>query len=751
MPIKHYLGVISGLPVKALQRQWLIEVCNLGKQVYYIAMYRFGVFEADFGAGELRKCGLRIKIQEQPLRILEALLEQPSELVSREQLRDRLWPSDTFVDFERSLNAAVARLRLALGDSAERPIFVETVAKKGYRFIGPVSPMPKPVVEDEVLVPAPKEEAPRSASKTRILLAALVGALVLGGAAIFSWRSGRLSQAGNGASVSFTVPMPGNRRIGGNYFSPSVAVSRDGSTIAFVATVPDDTALYVRSLSSETSQRLDGTEDAEHPFWSPDGSAIGFVSRGKLKTVTLHGGHGRILCDVNQSYAATWSRDGTILFSSDMVLYRIAAEGGERTQVTTLDRSRGDFRHSSPQFLPDGRRFLFFIVAEDQPKSGVYLGSLDTASPRLVFLNRTFARFAPPDLLVYVKDSLLDSTLVAQPWDIRSLRSLGEPHVITKGVNTFSIAAAAFSLSDNGVLAYRKSSAGDSQLAMYRRDGKRIRTIGPPGPYSQAAVSPDEKLVALDVNLRGERSLVSKIWLLQMDNEVVSKFDFGTVSYVNPVWSPDSKQLAFDSFAVGGMRTQLWLWKIGDPSPTFFFADGNNNWPEDWSPDKRFLLCLRGGARLFTLPLKKDAKPADMGGAQSPKGHMRFSPDGRYVAYIADSSGRPEVFIAEFPGFTGIKQVSSHGGIQPVWNRTGKELFYVGPGATVMSVSIDTGTSLKSAAPKELFKIRPLVAGGARRYAPSADGQSFYVLESVPGPVPDELHVKTNWTAGLGR
>ena len=130
---------------------------------------------------------------------------------------------------------------------------------------------------------------------------------------------------------------------------------------------------------------------------------------------------------------------------------------------------------------------------------------------------------------------------------------------------------------------------------------------------------------------------------------------------------------------------------------------------------------------------------------------MRFSPDGRYVAYIADSSGRPEVFIAEFPGFTGIKQVSSHGGIQPVWNRTGKELFYVGPGATVMSVSIDTGTSLKSAAPKELFKIRPLVAGGARRYAPSADGQSFYVLESVPGPVPDELHVKTNWTAGLGR
>ena len=718
------------------------------KRVYYVPMYRFGVFEADFGSGELRKSGIRIKIQEQQLRILEALLDKPGELVSREQLRDRLWPSDTFVDFERSLNAAVAKLRQALGDSADRPIYIETVAKRGYRFIAPIiplpMPMPNPVVE--AVVKEQVEAAPAGSPKPRIWIAALAGALALGGAAIYSWRSGRQSPTVDAGPVSFTISMPPGKHLAGAGYFPNIVISPDGRSLVFLASGPDGPELYLRSMASETSKRLEGTENAHLPFWSPDSREVGFVSRGKLKTVAVQGGADRVLCDTKEFFGASWSKDGTILFAADFVLYKIRAEGGQPAPVTKLNEARRDFRHSWPQFLPDGRRFLFFIAVDNDPsQSGVFLGSLDGGDPKLVFLNRTRAIFASPDLLVYAKDL----ALLAQHWDIAGRRSLAEPHVVTKGVKTFTIGAAAFSLSENGVLAYRTGSIASSQLAIYRRDGTRIKTAGLPGLYTRFAISPDEKLAALTVMIPNKKSPVSRIWLLQMDNDVVSQFDFGDESYSNPVWSPDSKRVIFASAVIGGMSNRLWHWKVGEGDPTFLFSDGKSNSPEDWSPDGRNLLYHRLDEGAFSLPIANGNKAEDVGGTPQRKDHLRFSPDARHVAYYSDLAGRPEVFIAAFPGFTGAKQVSSHGGVQPSWNRNGKELFYSGPGGRIMSVAFDSATALIPAAAKALFKPVPPLAGGS--YAPSADGQRFYVLESMPGPVEDELHVITNWSAGLGR
>ncbi len=708
-------------------------------------MHRFGPFEVNFSAGELRKNGIRISAQEQPLRILEALLEKPGELVSREQLRDRLWPSDTFVDFEGSLNAAVAKLRQSLGDAAERPVYIETVPRKGYRFIAPVSPIPEPPGEKLPKITA--EAVPRRVPKLRTWIAALAGALVLGGAGTYVLRTGLIGPDGAIGPVSFTVLMPPGKALNGPGYFPNMAVSPDGRSLVFAAADAHDSALYLRSMSSETSQRLDGTDGARLPFWSPDGRQIGFLVGEKLKTLAVGGGLARVVCDAPRFFGATWSQDGTILFASDRVLYRVAADGGQRKQVTSLDASKKEFAHGWPQFLPDGRRFLFSSANyEDPPNSAVNIGTLDGAAPQLLFRNRTKALFSPPDLLVYVKDSVL----VAEPWDLTNRRRLGMPHTVAQDVYTYSIGSAAFSLSQNGVLGYQKASIGDSQFSIYRRDGKRVKTVGPPGPYVHLAMSADEKMAALSVGMRNAKSPFSMIWLLQMENEVISRFDSTDNSFNHPVWSPDSRRLVFSSHVIEGEKGRLWQLKIGETAPTFVYEDGKSIIPQDWSSDGRILLCRRVRDLAFSLPGATFSKASDVGDTPFRKDQMRLSPDGRWIAYFESRNGRPEVFIAAFPGFTGTKQVSSDGGFQPVWSRNGKELFYIGLDRTFMSVSLETGESLNPAPPKALFKTGfNLAAGAASRYAVSADGQRFYVLEPLPGPVQVALHVITNWNAGL--
>ena len=707
-------------------------------------MYRFGVFEVDFQACELRKNGRLIRIQEQPLRILQALLERPGEPVSREQLRDRLWPSDTFVDFERSLNAAVSKLRQALGDCADRPIYIETIAKKGYKFIAPLTPIPISEPAVEAVVQAPPETVRDGGPTPRIWIAAMASALVLGGAALYSWRPAK--PALDAGPASFTISMPPGKHLAGAGYFPNSVLSPDGRSLVFLATGPEGPELYLRSMSSESSQRLEGTEFAQLPFWSPDSREIGFVSRNKLKTLPIRGGAERVLCDTKEFFGATWSKDGTILFGSDFELYKIPATGGQRKQVTKLDEARKDFRHSWPQFLPDGRRFLFFVAVDNAPaQSGVFIGSLDGGNPKLVFLNPTRAIFAPPDLLVYVKGL----ALVAQQWDIAGRRRMGDPHTIAKDVRQFTIGAAAFSLSENGVLAFRTGSIPVSQPVIYRRDGTRIRNAAPQGQYTRFAISPDGSTAALQVQPPSKISPVFKIWLLQMDSDIVSRFDFGPQSYTNPVWSPDSKRLVFSSHLVSGMSSRLWQWRVGEAVPTLLFADGKSSAPQDWSPDGQVLLYRRGDEGAFSIQMGNNPQALDVSGGQKMTDNLRLSPDARHVAYSSDLAGRQEVFIADFPGFRNAKQVSSSGGGSPNWNRNGRELFYIGRGGSIMSVTFDSTNSLLPAKPKELFK--PVPALAASSLASSADGKRFYLLESIPGPVEDELHVITNWDSGLGR
>jgi eukaryotic-like serine/threonine-protein kinase len=633
-------------------------------------------------------------------------------------------------------------------------VYVETVARKGYRFI---APMTLPADSSVAMpLPAPAQAAWPAVPGNWIWIFAAAVVIVV---AMLNQKMLRRESAGVLGPVSFVVSMPQNTRLAGRPYNPSMAVSPDGESMVFVAAGPEGASMYLRQMASEINQRLDGTEDAALPFWAPDGREVGFYSQGKLKAVPVSGGPVRVLCDAPQFFGGTWAKDGTILFGSDFVLFKIAARGGARTQVTftspaasrvgTLDGSRGDFRHSWPQFLPDGRRFLYFIADSDPLKTGVFLGSLDGASPRLLFLNATRAMFSGPDFLLYVRDG----SLFAQHWDTVRWRSRGEAALIAQGVNVFSTANAGFTVSEAGVLAYRTGSPKDSQLVVRDRDGKRLKTVGPPASYVQFAISPDEKMAALNVRLARDQSWVYRLWLYNVQNEVISQLDFGEESQADPVWSPDSKRVAFAAFPLEGMKTRLLLWNVGDAAPQFLFADGNSNKPDDWSPDGRLLLCRRNDILAFTVPVKDKIESDLVGDMPARKDQLRFSPNQKMVAY---NQGRPpltDVFIADFPGFTARTQVSLHRGVQPVWRRDGKELFYLALDGTIMSVAIESAAALTVGSPKALFNSGVSwlnqYSDGVSQYAPSADGKRFYLLEPVQSPPEGELHVVTRWQARL--
>ncbi|HMF79531.1 MAG TPA: winged helix-turn-helix domain-containing protein [Bryobacteraceae bacterium] len=705
-------------------------------------MLRFGPFEVDFSASELRKSGSLVRIQEQPLRLLKALLEQPGELVTRERLRERLWPSDTFVDFERSLNAAVAKLRQALNDSADQPLYVETVSGKGYRFIAPVS---QTASKPEETTLAPERPAP---SRRAVLLAAT--AIVFASAVILAWVTLQRQEATqrltrDTGSMRFTVAMPQGTQMADAPYVPNVAISPDGRTLALVVAPlgGGPSSIWIRPLASEAARRLEGTEGATLPFWSPDGGAIGFFADGQIKRIDIKridasGGPVRVLCgSIGFAGGASWSTGGVILYSAGGPLYTVNAAGGPCKQLTRLDEP-GEFRHVWPQFLTDGRRFLYFTATKDITKNATYVSSLDSVRRELVLTNRTRGGFAPPDKLLFVRDGIL----FAQKWDFRRNQTRDQAVALAANVNAFTIGVSAFSISANGVLAYRSGANLERQIVCYGRDGKRLRNIGVSGAYNQFALSPDEKTAALTVSVPPGQVTGLRIWLLRLDTEVISRYDFGNVANAFPVWSPDSRRIVFASFEVAGLKTELLEWTIGEERPKLLLADERQNIPEDWSSDDRFLLYGRDSRLAMSVAVEPGAKPVASGDRDFMKYQLRLSPDRARVAYNADRAGRQEVFVAAFPSFTETVQVSADGGGQPLWSRDGNELFYLAPDRNLMSVAIRAGVPIDVSAPRVLF--RTSLVGGVGEYAISRDRQRVYLIEPVASQQ-DSLHVITRW------
>jgi Tol biopolymer transport system component len=516
------------------------------------------------------------------------------------------------------------------------------------------------------------------------------------------------------------------------------------------------------------------------PFFSPDSQNIGFFADGKLKKIQASGGSPQTLCDQSQAAGGTWNRDNVILFSQEGRLYRVPAEGGSATQLPQPDHTPGTMVMDAwPQFLPDGRHFVFCARtlrgSVNPTRSGIILGSLDSASRQFLLASRTGAAVTPSGYFLFVRNG----TLLAQRLDLSRFQFAGEPLAVAENltVNLDRISndaiprrerdaevkagqpgivpPAAFSVSGNGVLAYHSAPPQKSELVWYGRDGKRLGNAGEPREYNQLFLSPDKRLAAVSIRNDKKDRTHWNIWLLRLDTNVLSPLTFGDGLDADPVWSPDSRKIVYGAYkAEESEKIDLMELTLGERSPRSFYTDGRANKPEAWSPDGRSLLFKREEQTIFSLPTSGDRKPAMLLDTPYAKGRFQFSPDGHWLAYMSLESGAPEVYVSSFPAMTGTRQISTGGGCTPLWSQDGKELFYMAGPGQVMSVDVKAGSSLETSVPKMLFRTgeatyftRDYCIG---QYGATGDGQKFLLIEPARSPIDGgRMHVVTHWDAAL--
>ena len=551
------------------------------------------------------------------------------------------------------------------------------------------------------------------------------------------------------------LPPKGNRFLWQLFF---MNVSPDGSRIAFLAVDSSgDRQLWVQSLDSLSAQLLPGTEWARTPFWSPDGRFIAFGADGKLKKIDAAGGPIQTLCDASTSGGGAWNQRGVIVFTPDWnsPIYRVPADGGVPTAVTSLDPTRQETGHSFPSFLPDGNHFLYVVKSRIEENNGIWVGSLESKVSKRILATLTSAQYAPPGYLLFERDG----TLLAQRFDATSLELTGAALPIASGVQSallYGFGKAAFSASDTGVLAFRTGAGFLTQLTWLDRSGKSQEPVGPPGAYLDPELSPDGNHVAVALmDENGGRDL----WLTDLRRGTSTRFSFEADREMFPVWGPDGSWLAFNSGSgwEGGWGDFTYPRRRigGTEEKALPLEPGRNRILLDLSSDGRSILYYDGngqaGPGLWSLPLLGEGKPQPFVRISNLT-QARFSPDSRWVAYVDDESGRPEVYVDNFPTPNDKRQISINGGKQPRWRRDGRELFFIAADGRLMAVPIRGGTVLEIGTPVALFDAHIGInmgdpGGGRHQYDVSADGQRFLINMTSSEPSP--LTVVLNWTVGL--
>jgi serine/threonine protein kinase len=508
------------------------------------------------------------------------------------------------------------------------------------------------------------------------------------------------------------------------------ALSPDGRYIVFVASGNGPQRLWLRALDKIEAQPMAGTEGADFPFWSADSHSIGFSAAGKLKRIDIAGGSAQELANTSVIRSGAWNANGIILFSPNFgPLLRIAAlGGGEPVTVTRLDPGR-QISHVNPHFLPDGRHFLFYAFGTPEA-SGIYLGSLDGGEPKRLAAADTAGAYLPPDMIVFMRQA----TLMAQHLDLKRGELTGDPIRLADPVGgPTNIGLGGFSVSADGRVAYR-SGEGLSQLKWFDRTGKAMGVVGEPANnLLYPELSPDGGRVALQRMVQSN----TDIYLLDLVRGGMIRFTFDPATDTAPIWSPDGTRIAFVSSRKGPYNLFLKP-SSGAGTEELLLETPNNKFPQDWSKDGRYILYGETDPKtrrdLRALPMTgNDRKPIIVVKTPFEVLNGQFSPDGRWVAYETNESGRFEIVVQPFPVPTDKWQVSIGGGIQPRWRADGKELFFIAPDGKLMAASIAvSGATLVPGTPVALFLASPVPGAGTNKqeYVVSRDGR-FLINQPV--------------------
>jgi len=739
-------------------------------------IYSFGAYQLDPTERRLVCDGREVRLPPKVFELLVILVERHGLLVEKDDLIRAIWP-DMVVE-EITLTGNVSRLRKALGDAPgqDESQYIETVSKRGYRFIANVTEVAQPAAssgglqEAGVLNAAPATPSKDGWQNRRAWIALPRLALLLGGntgappVTGTGSRAGRIAWAAAGVLlgalvgmgivyiklknaapanivVRFTIQPPADHQFAGS----SPALSADGKLLVSpVRDTQGKVSLWLRSLSDAGEGRmLPGTEGASGPFWSPDGRSIGFFAGGKLKRIDPDGTGLQVLCDASAARGGAWGSTGIILFAPTeaSTLYQIPANGGTPKQVTTLNTGRGESSHRWPIFLPDGRHFLFFVRnIPNLDITGIYAGSLDSQDYHMVVRTGAWEQaFETSGTILYSSDG----AVVAQPFDERRLVTTGEPTVLPERVAWFTASRA-------GVLAYYPGPPGFEALTWYERDGKRGDRLHT-GRAAAPALSPDGTQAV--VTIISDDALTSDLWNFDLGRGTKNRLTAGPVHHHQvAVWQPDGRFVLFASIEKDKDAPHIFRVKSDGTGPveTVLATPGVREIPWSVCRDGRYLAYSRNPAgsprSVWILPLTGDRKPFPLVQSQFANTNPAFSPDCKWITYHSNETGRDEVYITHFPDAARRYLVSTRGGIVPHWRSDGRELFYFSElQSSMMAVNVDEkaeGLSLGS--PRALFHLAGVV------YSPfdvTADGRRFLIAEATPPA--GSLTLVTNWEAEL--
>jgi serine/threonine protein kinase len=527
-----------------------------------------------------------------------------------------------------------------------------------------------------------------------------------------------------------------------------IALSPDGRRLVFDATSKDGVPrLWVRSLDSTTAQPMPGTEGVLAAFWSPDSHSMGFTTNSKLKKIDVSGGPAVTLADTPAFRGASWSPQGVMIFASNTVgpLQRIAAAGGTAVPATAIDPASKENSHRWPWFLPDGRHFLFSSViggtnATDQT---IYLGSLDSRETRMVAQATSNAVYADGHLLF-----LRDNTLMAQPFDSKRLATTGEAVPVAEQVTRNPTTGLGyFAVSATGTLVFQPGAQTDTTLVWLDRTGKRLASVGESGPLNGVRLSPDGKRAAVTVLDRATHNF--DLWIYDLVRNLRSRFTFDPANDETGIWSPDGSQIVFRSQRPGNFNLYRKMADGAGPEE-LLYADALNKTATSWSRDGKFVMYQssgdpKTGQDLWVLPLEGERKPIPFVKTSFNEVNGQFSPDGHWVAYTSNESGRNEIYLAPFPGTGGKHQVSEAGGNNARWRADGKELFYLTLDNRMMAAEITI-----KAADVEIGAVRTLFGPLPSNYVDvSADGQRFLTVMPNEQAASEPLTLVQNWPAAL--
>ena len=493
-----------------------------------------------------------------------------------------------------------------------------------------------------------------------------------------------------------------------------VALSPDGQQIVFVASVKGVPALWLRSLATVESRRLAGTEGAARPFWSPDGKSIGFNADRKLKRIQAAGGQPLVICDAAAGTGATWSSENQILFTTGISgggLYRVSASGGAPEAITTPTKGES---HRFPWFLPDGRHFLYLV---DVGGTGtIHVRSLDSKEERIVGQADSSVAYASGHLLFSRQ-----GTLFRRPFDTARNVPTAEPVPLTENVRGMPTAGA-FSVSQTGMLAYVQRGSPVARLAWFDRAGRVLESVGDPGAFNNLALSADQTRLA--VSRASGTPPNFDIWLADLTRAgAFSRLTFDEGPDFDPTFSPDASEVVFSSFRNGSYRLFRRKSNGSGQDELLDSSIQNGNMP-DWSRDGRFVVFSAEGD-LWVLPMQGERKASALQKTPFLEGAPAFSPDGRWIAYRSNESGRFEIYVQPFPA-TGAKYlVSRNGGLHAAWRGDGQELFFLSPTGTLMASTIKTTPDFQAGIPQALFETEITGERSNHAYVVSKDGKRF--------------------------